>query len=63
VVDLFNGSLGKANRPIGWRMDEMAAAYGGTCRSMTVWLVELLIAIDSSGSDMSFGTKLIQKCK
>jgi hypothetical protein len=34
----------------------MAAAYGSTCGRMTTWLVELSIVINSSSSDLSFGT-------
>jgi hypothetical protein len=56
AADLFNRSLGKANRPIGWRVDKTVVAYGGTCGSMTSWFAELLTAIDSSSSDLSFGT-------
>jgi hypothetical protein len=36
-------------------MDRTATTYGGACGHVTAWLAELLMAIDSSGFDLSFG--------
>ena len=46
VADLFNESLGEANRPIGRCVNEMAIAYGSTCGRMATWLAVLSTVID-----------------